>query len=104
MGYDQFTVPDTVAVQPTLICYLPLALANIRPWPLAFSQISLKNSELKTTTIPFEIVACTFSDNLSRNSCSRTCPFVHQNNLDSSFGLKDRKLHTFPDTVTRTPL
>ena len=60
MGYDQFTVPDTVAVQPTLICYLPLALANIRPWPLAFSQISLKNSELKTTTIPFGIVACTF--------------------------------------------
>ena len=44
IGYDQFTVPDTVAG------YFPLALANIYPWPLLpFSQISLKNSELKTT-------------------------------------------------------
>ena len=33
---------------------------------------------------------------------SRTRTFVHLNNLDSSFGHKDRKLHTFPDTVTRT--
>ena len=33
----------------TYFCYLPLALANIYPWPLVpFSQISLKNSELKT--------------------------------------------------------
>ena len=35
MGYDQYTVPHTAAVEPTL---------------------------------PFGIVACTFSDNLSRNS------------------------------------
>jgi len=34
MGYDQYTVPDTVAVEPTLICRFPLALADIRPWPL----------------------------------------------------------------------
>ena len=31
----------------------------------AIFAISLKNSELKTTTIPFGIVACTFSDDLS---------------------------------------
>ena len=44
IGYDQFTVPDTVAG------YFPLALANIHSWPLLpFSQISLKNGELKTT-------------------------------------------------------
>ena len=43
MEYDQYTVPDTAAVE-------PLALADIRPWPLVpFFQISLKNSELKTT-------------------------------------------------------
>ena len=48
MGYDQFTVPDTVAVEPTFV--LSLALANIPPWPLVpFPQISLKKSELKTT-------------------------------------------------------
>ena len=48
MEYDQFTVPDTVAVEPTFL--LSSALANICPWPLVpFPQISLKNSELKTT-------------------------------------------------------
>ena len=37
---------------------------------MPFSQISLKNSELKLPpTIPFGIVECTFSNNLSRNSC-----------------------------------
>ena len=50
MGYDQFTVPDTVAVEPIFVTFLLIALPNIYPWPLLpFSQISLKNSELKTT-------------------------------------------------------
>ena len=36
MGYDQYTVPGTVA--------------DICPWPLVpFFQVSLKNSELKNT-------------------------------------------------------
>ena len=52
MGYDQYTVPDTVAVEPSFVVFLssPLALANICLWPLVlFFQISLKKSELKTT-------------------------------------------------------
>ena len=49
MGYDQYTVPDPVAVKTTFYCF-PFVLANICPWPLVlFFQISLKNSELKTT-------------------------------------------------------
>ena len=49
MGYDQHSVPDTVAVEPIFAC-VPLALANIRSWLLVpFFKISLKNSELKTT-------------------------------------------------------
>ena len=32
----------------------------------------------KPPTIPFEIVACTFSDNLSRNSCIHCCRFWWQ--------------------------
>ena len=40
-----------------------------------FFQILLTNSELKTTQIPFGIVAWTFSHNLSRNSCIR--PQIH---------------------------
>ena len=49
MGYDKYTVPETVAVKTSFYC-LPLAPANTRPRPLVpFCQISLKNSELKTT-------------------------------------------------------
>ena len=68
MGYDQYTVPDTVTVESTFVAFL--ALANIRPWPLLpLFEISLKNSEPKTTHNTFRDFACTFSDNLSRNSC-----------------------------------
>ena len=49
MGYDQYTVLDDCSCR-TYFCCFPLALANIRPWPLLpFFEISLKNSELKTT-------------------------------------------------------
>ena len=57
----------------TYFCCLPLAFTNIHvyPWPLVlFFQISLKNNELKPPTIPFGIVACTFSNNLSQNRCN----------------------------------
>ena len=48
MGYDRY-VPETVAVEPTFVAF-PSALVNIRLWPLVpFFQISLTNSELKTT-------------------------------------------------------
>ena len=33
MGYDQYTVPDAVAVE-TDFSYFPLVLANIQPGPL----------------------------------------------------------------------
>ena len=51
MGYDQYTVPETVAVRSTL-----------RPWPLVpfFSQFLWRTLNSKPPTIPF--VACTFSD------------------------------------------
>ena len=66
MGYTQYTVPDTVAVEPTFVARFPLALTDICPWPLLpFFQISLKNSELKVPpAIPFGVVACTLSDYL----------------------------------------
>ena len=42
MGYDQYAVPDTVAVESSIVA--SLALANIRLWPIVpFFQISLKN-------------------------------------------------------------
>ena len=49
MGYDQYTIPHSVAIEPTVLVFF-LALANVRQWPLVpFFQISLKNSELKNT-------------------------------------------------------
>ena len=70
MGYDQYTVPDAVAVEPDF-SYFPLALANIQPWPLvSFIQFLWKTVNSKPLTIPFGIVAFTFFDNLSRNSCT----------------------------------
>ena len=45
-----------------------LALTKIRPWPPV--QISLKNwMNSIPPTIPFGIVACSFYNNLSQNSC-----------------------------------
>ena len=58
-GSDQYTVPDTVTK--LLFCFL-LALANMRPWPLVSSiQISLKNSELKSTHNTFRDCRVHFS-------------------------------------------
>ena len=45
MGYDQYTVPGTVAVEPTFVDFL----YHLQMYVLSFFQISLKNSELKTT-------------------------------------------------------
>ena len=49
MEYDQYVVPDPVAVKTSFNCF-PSARVNTRPRLLVPSfQISLKNSELKTT-------------------------------------------------------
>ena len=48
MGYDQYTVPDTIASCRTYFCCFHLSFADVHPWPLVpFFQISLKNSEPK---------------------------------------------------------
>ena len=49
MGYDQYTVSDTVAVEPSFVAFFPLALANVRP---CFNYI-----KLGYLTHSFEIVA-----------------------------------------------
>ena len=45
MGYDQCTLPGTVAVEPTFVDFL----YHLQMYVLSFFQISLKNSEIKTT-------------------------------------------------------
>ena len=70
MGYDQYNVPDDCSCR-TYFCCFPLALANTFPWPFVpiLSNFFEKKENLKPPTMPFRIVACTFPDNLSRNSC-----------------------------------
>ena len=68
MGYNQYTVSDDCIFRTYFCCFL-LALANTFPRP--FVPILL--NFLKTPTMPFRIVACTFSDNLSRNRSLSDC-------------------------------
>ena len=60
----------TVAVEPTFVAFLQHSQTHFHGLQHQFFQISLKNSEFKSThstSTSFRIVACIFSDNLSRN-------------------------------------
>ena len=58
MGYDQYTVPDTVAVEPTFVAFL-----NRKHTSMA-RQISLKNSQnSKLPTIPVSYTHLTLPTN-----------------------------------------
>ena len=59
----------------TYLCCFPSALANICPRPRVpfYPDFLWRTVTSKSPTIPFGIVACTFSDNLSRNSCILGC-------------------------------
>ena len=69
VGYDQYTVPDDCSCR-TYFCCFPLAFANTFPWPFVpiLSNSFGKKENSKPPTMPFRIVACSFPDNLSRNS------------------------------------
>ena len=60
----------TVAVEPTFVAFLWHSQTHLHSLSYQFFQLSLKKKEnSKPPTMPFKIVACTFPDNLSRNSC-----------------------------------
>ena len=68
MGYDHNTVPNDCTCR-TYFCCFPPALENTFPWPFV-PILSNFFEEQRTQNHPqLSIVACTFSDNLSRNSC-----------------------------------
>ena len=82
LGYVQYTVRNDCSCRTYFGCF-PLALANICPWPpVPFFQVSLRTVHSKPPTIPFEIVACTFSDNLSPNSCIPALYYVNDSGAD----------------------
>ena len=80
---DQCTFPDAICSCRIYFSCFPLALASIRPRPLVqFFEISLKNSDLKTTHNTLRDCRVHFSDNLSRNSCRWTIQMVCRRCLD----------------------
>ena len=74
MGYDQYTVPDDCSCRRLLLL---LSFSTRKHIFMAFRANSFKflwkQENSKPPTMPFRIVACTFPDNLSRNSCMREC-------------------------------
>ena len=73
MGYDQYTVPDSVAVEPT---FVSVSFSTRKHTFMVAPAIDYnfwegRTVDLKSPTLPFGIVACTLSDNLSRISCIR---------------------------------
>ena len=59
----------TVAVEHTFVAFLWHAQTYVRGPPCHFFKFLWTAEHSKPPTIPFGIVACTFSDNLYRNSC-----------------------------------
>ena len=115
MGYDQYTVPNNYSCW-TYFGSFPLALANIRPRPLMHSFKFLWRTVLsKPTTIPFRIVACTFSANLSWNiAVCRVLimniigkgqnPLLCHLSLDNTEVLSNRSFAPSPFMWYKTPL
>ena len=73
MGYDQYPVPDNVAVEFLLHMLLSFCIRKYTYMAslAILSNLSEEHRTVNSTppTIPYRTVARTFSDNLSRNSC-----------------------------------
>ena len=65
----QYTVPDSVAVELSFVAFLYHFQTWVHDLSCHFSNFLWRTVNSKPPTIPFGMVACTFSDNLSRNSC-----------------------------------
>ena len=70
--YDQYTVPDDCSCRISYLWCFPFAkhmsMASSASSAILSNFFEEKRNS-KQPTIPFGIVACTFSDTLSRNSC-----------------------------------
>ena len=59
----------TVAVEPTFVAFHQHSQTQVRGLSCHSFKFLWRTGQTNLPTIPFGIVACTFSDNLSRNSC-----------------------------------
>ena len=62
MGYDQYTVPDTVSVEPAFVAFLEHSQTYVHGLSWHSFKFLWRKVNSKLPTIPFGIVACTFSD------------------------------------------
>ena len=82
VGYDQYPVPDTVAFKPTLL--LKHMQTYIHGLHCHSYKFLWRTESSKPHTIPFGIVACTFSENFSWNSCINIEPWLPVNKSQSN--------------------
>ena len=68
MGYEKYTVPDT-ALESTFVAFLYHSQTYVHGLSCHSFKFLWRTVNSKPPTIPFGIVACTFVDNLSQNSC-----------------------------------
>ena len=68
MGYEKYTVPDTV-LESTFVAFLYHSQTYVHGLSCHCFKFLWRAVNSKPPTIPFGIVACTFVDNLSQNSC-----------------------------------
>ena len=73
-----FLTLTTLVVEPTFVAFL-LTVAIICPWPPACHNFKFlwRTVNSKPPTIPFATVACTFSNNVSQNSCRKKLQNVY---------------------------
>ena len=102
MGYDQYTVLDTVAVKTSFVAFLQHAQTYAHGLLCNSFKFLWRTANSKPPTLPFGIVACTFSDNLSRNSCipPTECGFPQfcRTNCYYSFNNQDDRSTLFLNT------
>ena len=68
MGFDLYAVPDTVAVESSIVAFLYLHSETFAHGLLCHSfKFLWRTKNSKPPTIPFGTVECTFFDNFSRN-------------------------------------
>ena len=69
MGYDQYAIPDNVAVKHRFVAFLWHSQTYVHGLSCHSFTFLWRTVNLEQPTMPFGLVTCTFSDNLSRNSC-----------------------------------
>ena len=69
MGYDQYTVPDTIDVEPTFVAFLSHSQTYVHGLSFPSSNFFEQQWTQNHPQYLSGIVECTCSDNLSQNSC-----------------------------------